>query len=251
MEATELVKHRHVFMKGGMCYIPVNLLISTIVSRFRANLSQALASAFRILPQISGDRRLSPMLAGLSKQDIGNEFGTTVKAGAVSPGDIDRLALRSMPMCMKTLQSGLKRDHKLRHEGRMQYGLFLKGIGLSLEDALLFFQMEFTKGSTTVEVFNKNYAYNIRHNYGKEGKRADYTPYSCQKIIMGAPPGNGEHHGCPFRHFNEHHVRGSLNQLRIKSNDIDEIIGHVKTQNYQVCVLSFRFREQLFIKLQI
>ena len=44
-----------------------------------------------------------------------------------------------MPMCMKTLQSGLKRDHKLRHEGRMQYGLFLKGIGLSMEDALLFY----------------------------------------------------------------------------------------------------------------
>jgi DNA primase large subunit len=46
---------------------------------------------------------------------------------------------------MKQLHSGMRRDHKLKHNGRMQYGLFLKGIGLSLEDALAFWQAEFTK----------------------------------------------------------------------------------------------------------
>lgn len=47
-----------------------------------------------------------------------------------------------------------------------------------------FWRAEF---STAADKFDKEYAYNIRHNYGKEGKRADYTPYSCIKIVSSAP----------------------------------------------------------------
>ena len=54
-------------------------------------------------------------------------------------------------------------------------GLFLKGIGLTMEESLTFWKQEFVKKKDIdADKFEKNYAYNIRHSYGCEGKRQDY-----------------------------------------------------------------------------
>ena len=43
---------------------------------------------------------------------------------------------------MKHLHKALNREHKLKHWGRLQYGLFLKGAGLGVEDAMAFWQVK-------------------------------------------------------------------------------------------------------------
>mmetsp|Transcript_7948 Transcript_7948/g.13341 ORF Transcript_7948/g.13341 Transcript_7948/m.13341 type:complete len:114 (+) Transcript_7948:974-1315(+) len=108
----------------------------------------------------------------------------------------------SFPPCMKALMIQLKNHHHLKHFGRLQLGLFLKGLGFTVDEALQFWRSEFTK-KIDGEKFERNYAYNIRHMYGQEGKRNDYKPWSCIKVLSQQPPGQGEYHGCPFKTFND------------------------------------------------
>ena len=220
-QALELIGRRRVLLQGGFAYVPRDNLVTILVDRFRATLSRSLAFAARALPAVLADERLGPLLGNMSKAYIGQEYGVAgsgagnVSLDSVLPGDVDSLAKSSFPLCMRHLHESLKEKHHLKHGGRMQYGLFLKGIGLSLEDALTFWQTEFTK-SMSAEDFVKKYAYNIRHNYGKEGKRADYTPYSCQRIILGTAPGGGDAHGCPYRHWDESHLRSKLSAMNVR-----------------------------------
>ncbi|XP_061203837.1 DNA primase large subunit isoform X3 [Neopsephotus bourkii] len=82
--------------------------------------------------------------------------------------------------------------------------------------------------------FDKGYAYSIRHNYGKEGKRTDYTPYSCMKIIMSNPPSQGDYHGCPFRHSDPELLKQKLQSYKIAPSGITQILELVKGMHYQL-----------------
>jgi DNA primase large subunit len=237
-EALDLVKGRRVFVTNGFAYVPRHDILSIIVAAFRAKLSKALAATSKALPNLEEDSRLLPMLSNLSKQYLGTDYGTERKTGTVTPADIPQLAEESFPLCQRHPQSILTESHHLKHGARMQYGLFLKGIGLKLEDALLFWRSEFTK-AMGADKFEKNYSYNIRHNYGKEGKRTDYTPYSCMKIIMSAAPAAGDAHGCPFRHADQETLRVRMHQYKVPAPAISEISALVGNQHYQLACVKY------------
>lgn len=191
LQALNLVSKREVYMEGGYAFIPVMKLVATVVTRFRMQLSRSLMEAAQLFDHVSGDTRIGPLLKNMNKQYIGKDFNKS--SGGVdklTPELIDDAAENHMPLCMKHLHQNLKKDHKLKHWGRLQYGLFLKGAGLEMEDAMVFWESHFTR-LLSHENFQKQYAYSFRHMYGKEGARKNYTPYSCMKIIMGAAPEPG------------------------------------------------------------
>lgn len=233
-QAADLVGQRLVYVEAGFAYVPLQRVVASVVSRFRSTLSRSLVEASAAFAHVAGDPRFGPLLQNMNKQYTGKEYGGATGNGeGIKPGDIDELSQRSMPLCMRTLHTGLQKDHKLKHWGRLQYGLYLKGVGLSMEDALVFWETAFSKLVTT-DQFQKQYAYSFRHMYGKEGKRTNYTPYSCIKIIMSAAPGAGEHHGCPYRHYDEGRLSALLGQLKLGVADKDAMMGHVRGKNYQL-----------------
>lgn len=46
-------------------------------------------------------------------------------------------------------------------------------LGLSIEEAIIFWRKSFSR--MTDDRFNKEYKYNIRHSYGLEGRRHNYS----------------------------------------------------------------------------
>ncbi|KAL9328850.1 hypothetical protein ACSQ67_003853 [Phaseolus vulgaris] len=201
-EVPELVAGRKVLISQGYAYVAMNQIVSLVATLFRSQLSKTLVLTNRKWTSSIREQekhRLTPIVEALCSSYLGPDYSQSREYADISLKDIDQVAKNSFPLCMRHLFDKLKEDHHLKHGGRMQLGLFLKGVGLNLEDALAFWRAEFSK-KVGLEKFEKQYAYSIRHNYGKEGKRTDYTPYSCSKIIS-STPGTGDHHGCPYRHF--------------------------------------------------
>ncbi|CZR68956.1 related to DNA primase large chain [Phialocephala subalpina] len=223
----ELVENRRVFLKGGMAYVPGREQLSMVVAEFTSRLEKALELTSRALPRLDEDDRLTPILNHLSQNfttpDASYSTSATALPGAdISARNVDTLSA-SFPLCMQNLHRSLRRDAHLKHYGRLQYTLFLKGIGLNLEECLVFWRSSFSK--ITDDVFNKEYRYNVRHAYGDVGGDSNrrgngYSPFSCQKILTEKRPGPGESHGCPYRDFSVDNLTALLQQVGVTDREV-------------------------------
>ncbi|XP_035255536.1 DNA primase large subunit [Anguilla anguilla] len=233
-DALDLVRTRKVFLMAGYAYIAHQDIVTIVLNDFRTRLSKALALTARSLPVVQSDERLQPLLSHLSHAYVGQDYSVQKNVGKISLEQIDPLSLKAFPLCMRQLHGTLRAQHHLRHGGRMQYGLFLKGIGLTLDQALQFWRAEFVKGKVDADKFDKAYAYSIRHMFGKEGKRTDYTPYSCLKVILSNAPSQGDFHGCPFRHSDPDLLKQKLQSYKVSPAGIGQILELVKGMHYQL-----------------
>ncbi|VDN55338.1 unnamed protein product [Dracunculus medinensis] len=246
VDALDLMRKRKVYLQSGYAYVSQQDLATIICTRLRLVISSAMAVSLYI-GFIEEENRLIPLLNKLtSKIYLGKEYtGKENGTKQITPNMLDKLSLTSFPLCMRQIHVRLRQDHHLRHGARMQYGLFLKGIGLSLEDALAFWRAEFTKKMDS-DKFDKQYAYNIRHNYGKEGKRANYSAYPCSKIILGAAPTVQDCHGCPYRHNDSRTLAVKLESFGISKENINIIITLAKLSQYdRACTRYFEFMHNM------
>lgn len=231
-EALELISERSVYLERGSAYIPRAGVLAVATCRFRRHLSAMLEDAARRVPHLHEDERLEQLSSLLHKGRKSFRAGG-LPEGSVTADMVDELSRQSFPLCMKTMHEALRSQHHLRHGGRMQYGLFLKGIGLSLDEALRFWREEFAQ-RVGIDTFEKKYSYNIRHNYGREGRRVNYTPYSCTAIVTGAAPGPLDAHGCPFAHWGRNELQAKLRAEGVSGEQLHEVMQQVEKGHYQL-----------------
>lgn len=238
-QALDLISRRSVFISRGFAYVRFRDIVAIVIAKFRAHLSNQLTATSRSsgFINIKSDGRVHPLLETLRSNQIQDRsYKLSTFSGSVKLDDIDALSKQSFPLCMQHLHQRLKVDRHLKNLGRQQLGLFLKGIGLSLEDSLRYWRESFSP-RTPGDKFDKEYAYHIRFNYGKEGRRVEYTPYGCQKIISGPAPTGSDHHGCPFKHFDAENLRQKLYSMRLPNNpeiSVESIVQLAEAKHYQV-----------------
>lgn len=155
---TDLVATRRVLLKGGYAYVPAREQSSIVFQEFSTRLERALEVSVsqkrghgcssssshvltctpnvqqtsRAVPRLDEDDRLLPLLQHLAQSFLNGIASSSAAAFADENGElvraeqVDELAPRHFPACMRNLHDALRKDHHLRHHGRLQYGLFLK-----------------------------------------------------------------------------------------------------------------------------
>ncbi|KPI85433.1 putative Dna primase large subunit [Leptomonas seymouri] len=253
--ATRLIKKRSVLCRAGQAILFRDQVQEVFLTVFCAHLNRGLHSAYlarvkqQSLEEETEQATVMSMLDAFLQQFIADPTDSLQEgvAGAVKAGDVQRLAQTHFPPCMRMIDSHLRREGHLKHHGRFTYGLFLKAIGLSAEDSMeLFATLMKVKGGGSVEAFAKTaYGYNVRHNYGMEGKKTNYSSASCSTILA-LPPTVDQHdcHGCPFRFRDEGALRAMLGKevnhpkgrdypnIRPTAGDIEDIVSDCNGQHY-------------------
>ncbi|KAF9264810.1 DNA primase, large subunit [Marasmius fiardii PR-910] len=236
----DLVEKRKVFLKGGWAYVPSRDQSSIAYQEFEDQLEVALQMTAKALPRLDEDNRLLPILNNLSQGFVAGVSSDWVAPtheggeGEIRADMVDEIAQKHFPLCMRNLHQNLRKDRHLKHFERLTYGLFLKVLGLSIDEAIVFWRKSFIGSHVKDDKFNKEYKYNIRHSYGLEGRRANYPAKSCQQLLMA----ESSSYGCPYRNFPPENLQSALlsaySSQGLTSSDLPEIMQTVSTRHYHV-----------------
>lgn len=244
-----LVKRKMVYLRQGIAYVPQTLLIDGVIlpafSKIMwSSLDQLKAqngiieAGLRDVPSTFGTllRQVSDNYLGPKSERVQRQDGCV----SLNLKNLELMSVKSFPPCMRLLYDMLKKHHHLKHHGRMQLWLFLKGAGMTVEDQLRWWGSLWANN----KVFEKEIRYNIRHAYGLEGKRTSYSCFNCRKIITGPRPGNGEFHGCPFASTEINTLKKYLAEsYKIPQGELSHIGQLINSRDYQLaCLRVFAYR---------
>jgi DNA primase large subunit len=232
-EVADLVRYRRVFMRAGWAYMLSSDAASVVATSFRQRLTRAsLICSEHYAENVENqeDERLAGLLPSLTQRPVGLVYGS---AEQLPLAELPAAMEASAPPCMRRSFAVLRAEHHLKHGGRLQLGLFFKGIGLSMEDALVFWRAEFMQGGKTAEEFEKQYTYNFKHQYGQAGSRINYSPYACGAVINASPDTSGQT-GCPFRNCKVEGLTSMLRGMKVQEDVVANAVGLRQEQRYQL-----------------
>lgn len=227
--AARLIEKYEVELEGGFAIITPESAFIVIQELFSEILHLHNKNVERIYKQmVKADARLEKLIELLREYNKSTEHyyksDKPVTTSKIDATNVEYLSKEYFPLCMSEILDGLKVKHQLKHWGRLQLGLFLKGIGMRLEDNIILFSNHLAKLPDANKKVQE-YKYYIEHMYGKRGKKTDYTPWSCQKIADKAIPTSNDIYGCPFKFYSDSHLAKALKSRRLDDAQVNDVLG--------------------------
>eukprot|EP00866_Antonospora_locustae_P001212 jgi/Antlo1/1212/1581 len=216
----DLVAQRRVKVVRGYCRISPEVMKSCLVNFYRQFLENRMDGLYEYMLR-NPDERLRRLHEKVFMESRPGEPSSSVG-----------VCQRYMPPCMEGLMLKFRNSRHLKYNDRQALCLFLKECGVSVDECIQLMRSMF---SVSKDVFDKEYLYSIRHNYGLEGKKANYSSFTCKKIMSLASDPNA--FGCPFSN-NLDYVREYMNAKGVECPDIEDMVRKINYQEVCTMVLS-------------
>lgn len=250
---TSMVKARQVRISGGNAYVPcgkwTELLRELFVHHYNVGLSMI---SYSVMRSIRSDVRWQSTFRTLRDMYECHLYRpptpTPIRRSRVLHQQVDEEKAH-FPPCMSHLLNVLRKNHRLTHIWRYNFSLFLKDIGLTLQDSVAFWKKEYSQSCSAEascthswQQNERKYRYSIRHLYGLEGAKVERSCKSC-KHIQTMQMGMRDEGGCPFVHFDDSNLLSSLHDSVKQDRSVVDEINELRNSGLpsEACSLHMRF----------
>lgn len=215
--APKLIRENKVKLENGYFLLEERNIMEILANEFREHLVDKMAS-LKMNPHLRNDERFGNLAVDF--------FAESQKATNQL-----KSILENSPPCISLIVKRLKKERHLKYNDRQILTRYFKECGLPVNDCIEFLRSNF---SCDPARFDREFIYMVRHNYGLEGKRANYSCHSCLQII--------NMDLCPFT------SKSKMGEYLAENNltDIEEMITEeINKKNYlKGCALLLKYKRK-------
>jgi len=203
--APKTLMRRHGVLRKGWLVTPTEVLLYEFKSRYQRKIET------KIISKIAKDEysQFKPLANSLLEYWKKKRNLMIVKKARELP-EIKGVKLYERedlwPPCMRVLLARLRATGYLQHGERLQLGLFLKKLGMPVDEQMKFwYKFAVDNVGMSWEEFERKGGYYIKHIYGLVGSKKDYNAPKCDTIIA--------KYFCAFRHLTAEELKEYLKSI--------------------------------------
>lgn len=227
-----LIKRRRGVLIDGWLITSWNNTFPAAKKRYQQKLRKKVEKITEKTGEEEKSKGILPLVRKLAQYWKNNRRESIIRSGKdrlKGENLYERISL--FPLCMLLLYRRITEEGYLSHEGRLQLGFFLKGLGMDVDKQLRFwYDYSVDDAGMSWKEFQNGPGYQIRHIYGMEGGGIDYNVPKCETII--------NRYFCPYANLEQVELKKELGKRLSDESQVNKINKASREGDFQrACAL--------------